>query len=738
MSEREARAWQRLRDEVVRGGTCTHCGTCAALSQGTLRMVQTARGPLPQPTGERVTLPELAYEACPGKGIDYPGAYRRQFGELPQNWLMGNFRRIYVGHATDENVRRQGASGGVITRTLVYLLQQEMIDGAVVLRQGQPKPWLAEPIIARCAEEVRAASQSVYIPAPVNTILEELSGFEGRLAYVGLPDQVAALRCLQQAGHAGANKVKFVLGPYVGTAMYLDAIRSFLRSNGVRDLEQVAELKYREGEWPGYLQIRLHDGRTLRAKKFYYNYLIPFYITQASLQAVDFTNELTDISVGDAWHPDYETRGQGFSVVVARSEQAETLLRQMQEEDALTLQQTSVDEAMSMHGHMIDFKKRGAFLRNRWRRAAGKAAPTYGYHPAHIPLSRRLVELVILSLFAVCGTAAARKVVEHLPLGVVGPLFDLLRRSWKGLSKPVKRKGLAHVPFELDHPGAEQAGSRADNYGDGAGRPSALRPQTGSNPVKRFAGRLNEELGHWLRRSWSFAEIEAHYDELAADYDAINDSAHSYFRRFTDAMRLANLPDDGYVLDVCARTGNGIAYFHEHGKVGRAVCADVSREMGNLCEQRLREAGVENFRWVQIRDYDWPFADGEFDAVLSLETVEHFARPDRFIQELGRVLRPGGTLLLSTPNVLWEPVHALAAITTLHHSEGPHRFVPYRRLRQYVSQAGFQIEHAETTVLIPAGPEWLIEAGGWIEAQTRDTLMPLLGLRRLLICRKLP
>ena len=95
-------------------------------------------------------------------------------------------------------------------------------------------------------------------------------------------------------------------------------------------------------------------------------------------------------------------------------------------------------------------------------------------------------------------------------------------------------------------------------------------------------------------------------------------------------------------------------------------------------------------------------------------------------------------MILSTPNVLWEPVHALAAVTRLHHSEGPHRFVPYRRLRHEIARAGFQIEHAETTVLIPAGPNWLLDAGNWIEEQTQESLMPLLGLRRLLICRKLP
>lgn len=250
--------------------------------------------------------------------------------------------------------------------------------------------------------------------------------------------------------------------------------------------------------------------------------------------------------------------------------------------------------------------------------------------------------------------------------------------------------------------------------------------------------RVCQEIGHWSRSGWSFEAIEAHYDALAADYDAINESADSYFRRFTDAMRLARLPDDAHVLDLCARTGNGTAYFYQQGKVGSAVCADVSRKMGMLCRQRLDAIGLQNYRWQQICSYEWPFADREFDVVLSLETVEHFDDPHRFVQELGRVTRTGGTLLFSTPNVLWEPVHALAAITGLHHSEGPHRFVPQRRLRAALSRAGFQIMHAQTTVLIPAGPAWLLEAGKWLEERMRDTLMPLVGLRHFFICEKLP
>lgn len=47
-----------------------------------------------------------------------------------------------------------------------------------------------------------------------------------------------------------------------------------------------------------------------------------------------------------------------------------------------------------------------------------------------------------------------------------------------------------------------------------------------------------------------------------------------------------------------------------------------------------------------------PFADGSFDAVLSMEGIEHFENQTGFLRECARVLRPGGVLIVTTPNVL--------------------------------------------------------------------------------------
>ena len=92
------------------------------------------------------------------------------------------------------------------------MLDSGLVDGAVVVRQGQPRPWEAQPVIATTPAEVLECTQSVYVPVPVNTILPQMEEFGGRLAYVGLPDQVASLRSLQQVGHRGAEKVDYRSG----------------------------------------------------------------------------------------------------------------------------------------------------------------------------------------------------------------------------------------------------------------------------------------------------------------------------------------------------------------------------------------------------------------------------------------------------------------------------------------------------------------------------------------------
>ena len=443
--------WQRFQQDIIDPENCTHCGACVGLNPDLLTFQETKQGPLPQPLSsvsyEHLNQNlSLAWAVCSGRGVPYPELYR-SFNQDPENWLMGPYRCLWTGFASEPDIRQRGASGGVISRTLIYLLETGRIDGAIVLKQGSPTADRAQPIIATTTEEILAAAQSVYAVTPMLTILPEMAKFDGRLAFVGLPEQVAALRMLQAAGYPAAQKVVFVAGPYTGTNMYFGAVRAFLRSRGVSDRVAITKLQWRAGEWPGYLQVETADGQVFRAKKFYYNYLIPFYISRNCQITPDFTNELTDLSVGDAWSPQFEAAGGGHSVIVARTEQAKDLLQEMSDSQVLTLETIPLDRALAMHGHMLDFKKRGTFIRLQWQKKQGKPIPQFGYKPESIPMMRQWVEVVISGSFAIGRLSIARWFVTQLPLALVGPAFNGLRKTWKSLSKPTKRKGLGKTNF---------------------------------------------------------------------------------------------------------------------------------------------------------------------------------------------------------------------------------------------------------------------------------------------------
>ena len=57
----------------------------------------------------------------------------------------------------------------------------------------------------------------------------------------------------------------------------------------------------------------------------------------------------------------------------------------------------------------------------------------------------------------------------------------------------------------------------------------------------------------------------------------------------------------------------------------------------------------ENLRFVQGSALDLPLGDASVDAVVSFETLEHVREHTRFMAEVKRVLRPGGKLIVSTP-----------------------------------------------------------------------------------------
>jgi ubiquinone/menaquinone biosynthesis C-methylase UbiE len=78
---------------------------------------------------------------------------------------------------------------------------------------------------------------------------------------------------------------------------------------------------------------------------------------------------------------------------------------------------------------------------------------------------------------------------------------------------------------------------------------------------------------------------------------------------------------------------------------------DFSFEAVSIGKQRWRDKDLKSpANFAQGDAHALPFPDASFDLVVSCETIEHLPDPLKGVQELYRVIRPGGTLYLTTPN----------------------------------------------------------------------------------------
>jgi SAM-dependent methyltransferase len=108
---------------------------------------------------------------------------------------------------------------------------------------------------------------------------------------------------------------------------------------------------------------------------------------------------------------------------------------------------------------------------------------------------------------------------------------------------------------------------------------------------------------------------------------------------------VALLPRAERMLDLGAGDGYITAELAVAAGAALAVSVDVGRPQP--LAPRPREVSPVSARLSG----SFPFRDGSFDLVVTLETIEHLLDPDGFLCEIRRVLVPGGVLVLSTPRL---------------------------------------------------------------------------------------
>ena len=107
------------------------------------------------------------------------------------------------------------------------------------------------------------------------------------------------------------------------------------------------------------------------------------------------------------------------------------------------------------------------------------------------------------------------------------------------------------------------------------------------------------------------------------------------------AELLADLAPGSRVLDVPAGRGALTLRLSDMG---------LQAEGGELFPELFQAEGIVCHQLDMTKQM--PFAPASFDAIVSVEGVEHIQDPFAFVRECNRLLKPGGRLVITTPNIL--------------------------------------------------------------------------------------
>jgi coenzyme F420 hydrogenase subunit beta len=397
---------------VVANGCCVGCGACAAFDSGIkIKLDDYGRYVATRDGAGSPTNPAAA-RVCPlADGVPNETELAREhFGQsAPFDPHVGHSVATYAGWVVESDYRAQGSSGGLASWVVAELLARGMVDyvvhvaPAVASKAGDA---LFRFAISSTPDEVRARAKSRYYPVEMSGVIAEMLQRPGRYVVVGIPCFIKAIRLACRESAVLRESVSYTVGIVCGHLKSTAFAEMFAWQCGVAPSE-----------------LRAIDFRTKLPNRPAFSYGVtvtgeleerPFTVTKPTSELIgsnwghgffkykacdfcdDVVGETADISVGDAWLPEYVSESAGTNVVVVRSPALNGILGEAVSQGRLHLDTIPVEKVVESQAGGFRHRRDGLAYRLAVEDQAGRWRPTKRVEPSVNHLTSKLREIYAL------------------------------------------------------------------------------------------------------------------------------------------------------------------------------------------------------------------------------------------------------------------------------------------------------------------------------------------------------
>ncbi|MCC8147100.1 MAG: Coenzyme F420 hydrogenase/dehydrogenase, beta subunit C-terminal domain, partial [Bacteroidales bacterium] len=317
-------------------------------------------------------------KVCPGVGMDLDEDYNlvTQTEVKFEDKYIGKYKGLYTGYSLDQNIRYHGASGGLLSQFLIYLLEKKIVDGVAVTGFSELDKITPISYIARTKEEVLKAKGSKYCPVALNKIGNEIKQSDGKYIIVGLPCHIEGFRKREKIDPKFKEKI---LGYF---ALYCSSNRSFKAQDYIfRNLKirkkEIEYFAYRDRGCLGNMIIETPKKENEIPYSKYYRLLRSFFKPQRCLMCIDHYGKLADVSFGDIHIKPYSEDHIGISSCITKSKEFDQLLLNAQKEGYLHLDPVKPSVLNASQAQMLYPRSRKVKAKMKIHSLLGKKTPKF-------------------------------------------------------------------------------------------------------------------------------------------------------------------------------------------------------------------------------------------------------------------------------------------------------------------------------------------------------------------------